>query len=294
MVSTRSQQIKIEPFVTGTPDEDDSKDDSKKRTKPQSETQIIEGPSSKKAKTTAPHSPKEVKAEDTGSPPEETKGKVDQEHRSVEDKTGADSSRKISQTSLGPCIDFIASSKQEPSEPPLVKLKSHDDTDEKPELIKINRAPVLHLFAACAAHFQHPDLPWSTCLSLGSAVAGICAISKGRAIGEIPEKKEGEPNTHRQDETVEVLGFQIPVRDGVGFVGEQKKPPNEGYLKSKFGERYEEVRKTTDEALTSWKGHEESFNKGGFHLYERFRPGSGQWGAEGGLEVDKIRRVITR
>lgn len=186
-------------------------------------------------------------------------------------------------------------SKVEDADTPVVTLKKSDDTDQHLEPIKINRAPVLDLFASCSAHFEHPDLSWSTCLSLGSAVASICAISKGRAIGEIPEKdKDKQPSKQDDTEKVEVLGFQVPVRDGVAYVGDQKKPPNEPYLKNKFGERYEEVKDTMNEALQSWKGHEEDFKKKGFHMYEKFRPGSGQWGAKGGLEVEEVKRVIMR
>lgn len=176
----------------------------------------------------------------------------------------------------------------------VVTLKKSDDTDVHSEPIKINRAPVLDLFASCAAQFEHPDLSWETCLSLGSAVASICAISKGRSIGKIPEKDTDKVSDHKKDETISVLGFDVTVRDGLAYVGDQKKPANESYLKHKYGERFDEVKIAISEALSSWKGHEEEFSKKGFHMYEKFRPGGGQWGQQGGLEVENVKRVIMR
>ena len=189
--------------------------------------------------------------------------------------------------------------KVEQEDKPLQTLKKSDDTDTHSEPIKINRAPVLDLFAACAAQFEHPDLSWSTCLSIGSAVASICAVSKGRATGHFAEKepdeaKAKESKEKKEKSSVTVLKFELALEDGLACMGTQKKPANEGYLKSKFGDRYDEVRTTMQEALASWKGHEDEFDKTGFRMYEKFRPGSGAWGQKGGLELEKVRDVIQR
>ena len=47
--------------------------------------------------------------------------------------------------------------------------------------IKINRAPVLTLWAAVVA--QRLGFDWNAALTLGRAVAGLNAYAKGRALG---------------------------------------------------------------------------------------------------------------
>src|SRR5262245_2434772 len=88
--------------------------------------------------------------------------------------------------------------------------------------IKINRAPVLTLWASIVAErlgYDHAEA-----LTLAKAVAGLNAQSKGRRLGiyEAPQKPDGEdggdkpakskkPKTRAQ-ETVTVLGRPVPVK----------------------------------------------------------------------------------
>src|SRR5262249_34910733 len=80
------------------------------------------------------------------------------------------------------------------------------------EVVKINRAPVLTLWAALVAEkLGHSH---ETALTLGKAVAGMNAQSKGRRLGIYPEPDEEErkkrraraPATH-----VELLGRRVPI-----------------------------------------------------------------------------------
>lgn len=70
-------------------------------------------------------------------------------------------------------------------------------TLEKP--IMINRSPVLQLWGACVAGFLHEDLPWETCLNIGAAIAALCAVSKGRAIGMIEPKDDQSEKGEEED-----------------------------------------------------------------------------------------------
>jgi len=174
--------------------------------------------------------------------------------------------------------------------------------------IIINRAPVLQLWAASVTHFLHRALPWSTCLSAGSAISTICAVAKGRSIGTINEskgndekkKKKLEAKEEQKDyDVLDVMHFKLKLKDGLALVGSEGrgKPGSEGPLKSKFGENeYEAARKTFETALESWKGHEDELNQQAFGFYERFRPNtsSGQkgWGRKGELSLDKIIQVV--
>jgi hypothetical protein len=189
----------------------------------------------------------------------------------------------------------------------LKKEQSPDDEDAATKII-VNRAPVLELWGASVAHFAYPDLPWSTCVSIGSAISTICAVAKGRSIGTVSEKNESELKRKKKQDAkrnqkdldeVEVMQFKLKLKDGLAIVGsEQKgKPANEQYLKKKFGDdHYQRVRKTFEQALQNWKGDEDDLNKQAFRFYEQFRPnvspGQKGWGRKGELDLNKVQTVL--
>src|SRR5208337_104581 len=109
--------------------------------------------------------------------------------------------------------------------------------------ILINRAPVLTLWATTVAErlgFNHDEA-----LSLGKAVAGLTAQSKGRRLGifkptpkdlkQVREQERGE------EFWVELLGRHLPAvitEEGVRAVVKSQPIEPEGverYLESKFG-----------------------------------------------------------
>src|SRR5512138_592516 len=119
--------------------------------------------------------------------------------------------------------------------------------------IKINRAPVLTLWAAVVAERLGYDE--ETALTLGKAVAGLNAQSKGRKLGIYEEKteeeKEKERGKKKKEEPVEfiqILGRGVPAVktprglraavDGKPIYAESV----ETYLKQKFGEDFDEAR----------------------------------------------------
>lgn len=181
--------------------------------------------------------------------------------------------------------------------------KSEDDDDG--ESIQINRAPVLHLWSACVTQFTHSDLSWSTCLSCGSAVSALCAISKGRSIGTVPEadpSKEPEKQKRREKESdldeVEVMQFHLKIKDGKALVSGKPSSDVEEILSKKFKGRYDDVKKVFEEALESWKGDEDELNKEAFGMYETFRPtvpaGQKGWGRAASLNFASIRSAVTK
>ena len=167
--------------------------------------------------------------------------------------------------------------------------------------IQINRAPVLTLWAVVVAQrlgFNHDEA-----LSLGKAVAGLTAQSKGRRLGifkptpkdlkKVRERERGE------EFWVELLGRHLPAvntDDGVRAVTKSKPIEPEGverYLEGKFGESLPEVRK----AMVGLAG---AFEPGelaqqGFGIYEQFRPkipeGVTGWGAKGELDLGLVRKL---
>ena len=81
--------------------------------------------------------------------------------------------------------------------------------------IKINRAPVLTLWAAVVAERLGYDE--ETALTLGKAVAGLNAQSKGRRLGIYEEKSEEEKEKEAKKkepvktEFIELLGRGVPA-----------------------------------------------------------------------------------
>jgi len=174
--------------------------------------------------------------------------------------------------------------------------------------IQINRAPVLDLWASVVTHFMYPSLEWKTCLSAGSAISTLCAISKGKAIGTIDASDDNESKDREREERkkkegelneIDVMGFKLKLKDGLVLVSGKPKAENEAAQKKKFGdEQYERVKSLMEECLQSWKGDEEELSGKAFKMYEKFRPhvASGQqgWGRKGELEPDRIRETVSK
>jgi hypothetical protein len=168
--------------------------------------------------------------------------------------------------------------------------------------IVINRAPVLTLWSAIVAERLGHDE--DAALSLGRAVAGLTAQSKGRRLG-IYKAPPDEPGKRRaksglgEDRWIELCGRAIPAkmtRDGLravtGDVPLQPEPVR-AYLRKAFGENLERVTAARRELA---KAHPPAaLNAAAFGLYEKFRPtvsaGQAGWGQKGELKLEVIRKL---
>ena len=168
--------------------------------------------------------------------------------------------------------------------------------------IRINRAPVLTLWAAVVAERLGFDRP--TALTLGQAVAGMSAHAKGVSLGIIepqPElvRERGERLAEGERLHVELLGRAVPVvRTPEGVRALNKGKPGspdqvERYLAGKFKDRLGEARRAMAELAASLEPDE--LNRRGFRLYEGFRPsvpaGERGWGAAGELDLGKVQAL---
>jgi hypothetical protein len=167
--------------------------------------------------------------------------------------------------------------------------------------IYVNRAPVLTLWASVVA--QRLGFDEDEALTLGKAVAGLNARSKGRRLG-IFKPHEQKPTNARKKERgeevwIEVCGRPVPAKntdDGLRAVkGTQVVDPDEvrHYLEGKFGENLKVVRSAMQKLAKSFKPRELAAN--GYGLYEQFRPsipeGVKGWGAKGDLDLGLIERL---
>jgi hypothetical protein len=167
------------------------------------------------------------------------------------------------------------------------------------DFVLVNRAPVLTLWAAVVAERMGYDR--QSALSLGKALAGLYAQSKGRSIGlyKPAERAEGmPPKTAKRGEEfwVALLGRSVPAKmtdEGVRAVVDDRPIPAEAverYLEEKFGPALPSVERTMKSLASSFKPAE--LAAVAFSLYERFRPnipaGVRGWGAKGELELKRI------
>ncbi len=172
--------------------------------------------------------------------------------------------------------------------------------------LQINRAPVLTLWAGIVAEgvgFDH-----QAALTLGKAVAGLNAQSKGRRLGiyHSPESIEGGETQKKvglgEDFWIEVCGRAVPAKntkDGVrAVVKDQPIEPAsvEKYLLSKFGDALDDVRQAMIELASSYSPDELAGRA--YILYERFRPeiagGKRGWGQKGELDLELVRSLAKR
>lgn len=169
------------------------------------------------------------------------------------------------------------------------------------EQIKINRAPVLTLWATIVAErlgYSRPEA-----LTLGRAVAGMNAQSKGQRLGIYEPSQE---TTEKAQEAfreaplhVTLMGRRVPAEkteEGVRALdnGKPVSPQSvERYLQTKFKNNLDDVQAAMQALAQSYPPEE--LARKAYDLYEKFRPtvpeGTRGWGAMGILDLQTLRRL---
>lgn len=171
----------------------------------------------------------------------------------------------------------------------------------EPNAISINRAPVLTLWGTVVAErlgFDHAEA-----LTLGRAVAGLNAYSKGKALGifkPTPEEVRAQRAAKAKEMLhVDLMHRAVPVMqtpEGLRAVSKDKpiEPKSvQKYLASKFGDALGAV--SSAMAALADSRDPESLAGEAYALYEKFRPdvppGEAGWGAAGTLSLETIRKL---
>jgi hypothetical protein len=139
-------------------------------------------------------------------------------------------------------------------------------------------------------------------LTLGKAVAGLNAQSKGRRLGIYEEKSEEEKKEEKKKEKtvkvefIQLLGRGIPVvKTAQGFraaiKGEEIDPQGVSkYLQQKFGDDLNDARTAMEKLAKAFTPKQ--LESKAYSLYEKFRPeipeGAKGWGVKGELDLDYI------
>jgi len=178
-------------------------------------------------------------------------------------------------------------------------------------VVRVNRAPVLALWAAVVA--ERAGFRREEALTLGQALAGLNARSKGKRLGIYedtgkPEKRlpvhDGSAASARAKKigakfAVALVGREVPAirtEDGVRAIvsGKPTNPESVAhYLAGKLGDDLGRVRKAMEKlADAHWP---EARGAHGYALYEAFRPkiptGTKGWGAKGVLDLAKMKEL---
>jgi hypothetical protein len=167
--------------------------------------------------------------------------------------------------------------------------------------VSVNRAPVLTLWSAVVA--GRLGFEGEEALSLGRAVAGLNAYSKGRRLGIFkPHEEKAEKAREKDPEEVfkiDLCGRAVPARnteDGVRAT-QGGRPISaaavERYLQNKFGGDLKAVRSTMEKLARAYRP--KVLAEKAYSLYELFRPaipeGTRGWGARGDLDLGLIARL---
>lgn len=172
--------------------------------------------------------------------------------------------------------------------------------------VEINRAPVLTLWGAVVAERLGYDR--DAALTLGKAMAGLNAQSKGRRLGIFgepkPPERGGPPKKVGLGEEfwIEICGRPVPGKntaDGVRAVIRDKPIDPSSvlrYLEGKFGESLNAARTAMAELASSYGPDQLQYVA--YSLYERFRPqiepGRRGWGQKGTLDLALVRSLAGR
>lgn len=166
------------------------------------------------------------------------------------------------------------------------------------QTFSINRAPVLTLWATVVS--ERLGFDSDEALTLGRAVAGLNAQSKGRRLGIFKPGEEKVAKAPKQQAgemiRIEVLGRAVPAvvtHKGVRALTRDRaiNPDRvQSYLEGKFGEHLTAARKAMEKLARSFPPKELASHA--YALYERFRPeipaGQKGWGAQGELDLKQI------
>lgn len=172
------------------------------------------------------------------------------------------------------------------------------------EELKINRAPFLTLWAAVVARRLGYDE--DEALTLGRAVAGLTAQSKGRRLGMFtPASEEAKEKVREKREqigagTVEMMDRVIAcvkTADGIRALSKAS-PTDPAAVRKYLAGKFKEALPAVEEKLVSLAETfaPEDLNDAAMDVYMRLRPnvpkGREGWGQAGLLEIDKIDALI--
>ncbi len=171
------------------------------------------------------------------------------------------------------------------------------------ESININRAPFLTLWATVVA--QRAGYAEDEALTLGRAISGLTAQSKGRRLGLYEPSSDAQRAAVQADraelggESVPFMGRSVPcVRTSEGLRALARATPVDPgsvrkYLLGKFGDHLSTVEAKLRQLAATFDPQE--IEEQAMDVYMRLRPqvppGTAGWGKAGALDLTEIDRL---
>jgi len=195
---------------------------------------------------------------------------------------------------LGEQAKANESKKKESPKPVEESQTKNDGGDYDEEIVEINRAPVLTLWATVVA--QREGFSRREALTYGKWIATVFAQSKGRALGKFDTSK-GPPAEEREAEHVRAFGDKkIPVsKDSSGdrLALQQQKTVDpthvQEYLQQKFGNKLMETEAAMKELADNMDVEE--LKESAYDLYTQIRPEWKGWGKKAAMNLSEIRQI---
>ncbi|CAM9440197.1 unnamed protein product, partial [Hapterophycus canaliculatus] len=184
---------------------------------------------------------------------------------------------------------------------PETPISSMSDAEVAAIEIKINRSPVMVLWAAEVA--QRLSFDWSESITLGRAVADWLAMRKGEQLGllevdEMAERAAREETDALPTRTVEMMGENFMLRKTKGgwrAISKGKLVPAKRvhtFLCKAFGNSFGPARAALRALVSAIPQHQVESTIRTMVLYESFRPevpkGKAGWGQSGMLRLRTV------
>ncbi|THY36441.1 hypothetical protein D6D01_00422 [Aureobasidium pullulans] len=150
----------------------------------------------------------------------------------------------------------------------------HETAQPMPNcMLNINNASFLEVWTSVVTQFLHPNLSWTTCLSVGNAIVTICTASDG--YHHDPAEDNDHPSKSAAKNELEVMGFRLRLKYRLAVVDNQKRPADEAALKSKFDSKddYNTLKESLESSLeTSHSGCKDNLAEDAWKFYNELRP----------------------
>ena len=197
------------------------------------------------------------------------------------------------------------------------------DTEISELDVKVNRSPVMILWASCQCE-RILGYDWSSSLSLASALAALNAKAKGRSLGIYSQQRSEASRGEEDPDLLEEIGSFVDkygnqhsdIVRGIFLLSRETPAVKCGSpkhvqglqngkrisalyvdknLKSAFGDLYGTCYTEMCRLCTAMKRAADSKGKQAYEYYVQFRPdiasGKQGWGQKGSLKLSKIREL---
>ncbi|THY89431.1 hypothetical protein D6C95_06825 [Aureobasidium pullulans] len=180
------------------------------------------------------------------------------------------SERQITDKAPSPAQD---SRPQQQTAPKVIKT-IHETAQPMPNcMLNIDNASFLEVWTSVVTQFLHPDLSWTTCLSVGNAIVTICTASD--EYHHDPAQDNDHPSKGAAKNELEVMGFRLRLKCRLAVVDNQKRPADEVALESKFDSKddYKTLKESLESSLQiSHGGCKDILAEDAWTFYNELRP----------------------